>query len=146
MICLVGDAQAALDRIVQNVNFGGSPGHLEIWTGTGPSTVAASPTGTLLANCTCSNPSFGAFGASSGNPPVAVGNVSAGTFAVAASAAATGTAGYFRIKDAWTGSYRMQGTIGLTGSGADLELSSLSITAGSAVTITSFNATLSGIS
>lgn len=56
------------------------------------------------------------------------------------SADATGTAGHFRMRSS-SGTYIREGTVGVTGSGADLELSSVSIVAGGDVTITGFSVT-----
>lgn len=111
-------------------------GVLEIRTGAAPGAGAAD-SGTLLVSITLPTPAFGAAAAG-----VAA---KAGTWEDA-SADATGTAAHFRIKQAGdtggaTGATdeRIEGTVGT--SGADLNLDSVSITAGQGVTIDTFTAT-----
>jgi hypothetical protein len=57
------------------------------------------------------------------------------------SAAATGTAGHFRLSDA-AGTHCEEGTCGATGSGADMTLDNTSIAIGQVVTSTSYTRTL----
>lgn len=108
-------------------------GNLDIYTGNQPADADSAPTGTLLAQFSLGATPFSA--AASG----AVGLTSALTDA---SANATGTAGWFRLKasgddDGATGSTyaRIDGTCGT--SGAQINMSTTSIVAGTSVTLNS---------
>lgn len=103
---------------------------LEIRSGSAPANCAAADSGTVLASITC--PSDWLAAASSGAKAIA------GTWEDL-SADATGTAAHFRIKQSTT--CHIQGTVTATGGGGDMELSSVSITAGQSVTITTFTLT-----
>lgn len=112
-------------------------GVLEIRSGAAPGPNAADG-GTLLVSITLPTPAFGA--AATG---VAA---KAGTWQDT-SADATGTAGHFRIKQSGdtggaTGATdeRIEGTVST--SGADLNLDSVSITAGQTVTVDTFTVTM----
>ena len=113
-------------------------GKLSIYSGTQPAGSNAAPTGTLLVEITL--------------PADACGSSSAGVFAKSGtwedtSADATGTAGYFRLKetgddDSLDGNFdRMDGDITITSGGGELELDSLSITIAQTVTINTFSVT-----
>jgi hypothetical protein len=125
---------AACDAVVDLVDGGSGAGVIRIYTGTKPATPATSPTGTLLAEFTLSDPAFGA--ASSGAATLDVTPA-----LVDSSANATGTAGYFRILDsdeaAGTGLGVVDGTVTATGGGGDLTLNTVSVTSGAEVEITS---------
>lgn len=116
------------------VTFDG--GVLEIRSGAAPGPDAADG-GTLLASITLPADAFGA---------AATGQVAKlGTWSDA-SADATGTAAHFRIKQTGdtgaisTADERIEGTVATTG--ADLNLDSVSITAGQTVTIDTFTLTM----
>lgn len=145
MITSKARAATALDDILDGVNNSGIAGTLRIYGGTPPSTLAASP-GTVLATCTLVDGFFNAFGSadSSATPINAIGYVSGGKFAEDTSADASGTATYFRIYD-WNNVAVYQGTVGVSGSGADLILSTTTIVATGLVTITSCDPTITGI-
>lgn len=119
---------AAADAIADLCDVGGA-GTLEIRTGSQPANPGTAASGTLLATFTLDNPAFGA--ASTGvvtlDPPTSV------------SAAATGTAGYFRIKNN-AGTAIIDGDCGT--SGASLNLNTTSITSGGTVSITSGTLTM----
>lgn len=100
-------------------------GTIEIRTGSRPTSPDDAATGTLLATLTLPTPSFGAASSKSAT----VGSIATVT------AAATGTAGYFRAKSSGGTAY-VDGAVGVTGSGAELELDSTSITSGQDVDIT----------
>jgi len=100
---------------------------LTIYSGSAPAAATDAATGTVLATMTL--PSDWMAAASGGTKALS------GTWQDA-SADATGTAGYFRIVG---GSNTIQGTVGT--SGADLNLTSVSLTAGQSVSITSFTLT-----
>ena len=103
---------------------------LEIRTGAQPANCAAADSGTLLASMTL--PSNWMNAASGGSMTLA------GTWEDL-SADAGGTAAHFRIKQGAT--CHLQGSVTATGGGGDLELSSTSISAAQAVTITGFTLT-----
>lgn len=111
----------------------GASGVLKIFTGAAPANCATADTGTLLATLTCG----ATFGTTSN------GVLTANAIASAA-AAATGTAGYFRIypSAATTTNAVVQGTVGTTG--ADLNLNSTSISSGQTVSVTSLTITANG--
>jgi cytochrome c5 len=100
---------------------------LRIWTGSAPAACATADSGTKLVEMTL--PSDWLSAASSGVVS------KSGTWEDT-SADATGTAGHWRIYESTGTTCHQQGTIGLTGSGEDMEMDSLSITAGQHVTIT----------
>jgi len=127
-------AIAACNAIVDLIDAGTPPGLLNIYTGSAPTNVEDSATGTLLATLTFSTT---AFGAAADATPGAI--ATAATITGDSSADATGTAGYFRITNA-AGTAIMQGTVGT--SGADLNLTSTSIVATEPVNVTSLTFTV----
>lgn len=118
---------ARLDSVESTI---GTAPTLEIRTGAQPANCAAADSGTLLASMTL--PSDWMNAASGGAKTIA------GTWQDL-SADATGTAAHFRVKQGAT--CGMQGNVTATGGGGDIELSSVSITAGQSVTITAFTLT-----
>lgn len=86
---------------------------------------------TLLAECTMSDPAFAA---------PAGGVMSANSIADETSTPNAGDATWFRIVDS-TGSFILDGDVGVTSSGAELELPSITIPLGSALSITSLTLT-----
>jgi hypothetical protein len=118
---------ARLDSIESTT---GTAPALEIRTGAQPTNCAAGDSGTLLASMTL--PSNWMNDASGGTKTLA------GTWQDL-NADAGGTAGHFRIKQGAT--CHLQGSVTATGGGGDLELSSVSISAAQAVTITGFTLT-----
>lgn len=113
---------AAGDAITALLNAGGA-GTIDIRTGAQPTDPAAAATGTVLATFTLPATAFAAFVSGTG---------SLNTVA-AVPASATGTAGWFRMKNN-AGTGVIDGTVGTTG--AELNLSTTSITAGGSVSIT----------
>jgi hypothetical protein len=120
----VAARNARLDAIETAI---GTSAIIKIRTGTAPATCATADSGTVLA--TISLDSDWAAAASSGTKSFQ------GTMADA-SADASGTAAHFRIYASNGTTCHMQGTVGT--SGADLNLTSVSITAGDPITISSF--------
>jgi hypothetical protein len=118
---------ARLDAIEATI---GTSAVLKIRTGSAPANVAAADSGDVLA--TLSLPSDWMEAASSGS------KAKNGTWQDL-SADDDGTAAHFRIYASNGTTAHMQGTVGT--SGADLNLSSVSFTAGQSVTITSFTLT-----
>lgn len=118
---------AQLDAITTAV---GASGKLRIYSGTRPANVAASITGTLLAELTL-NATF-APGSSSG--VLTLNSITADS-----SADNTGTASHFRIWKSDGTTAVADGDVGTSGS--DLNLNSVSITSGGSVSVTSFTIT-----
>lgn len=114
-----GAANAVID-VITDLLDGGT---LEIRSGVKPAATSDSAAGTLLATVTLGAPSFGA--ASTRSATI--------TDPAAATAAATGTAGWFRAKTSG-GTAVIDGTVGT--SGADLNLSTTALVAGGSVDIT----------
>lgn len=134
-------AAAAQDQCLTTITVGGTPGTLRIYAGAVPPDLATAPTGALLAAA-----QMGPGGAV--NPFTATNTttlVSAG-FALpwTGTIVATGTAAYFRVYDG-AGAAVLQGSVGISGSGAELILTSLTFTAGGAFTVSSMQSTISGI-
>lgn len=121
---------ATTNAITALVDAGSGPGVIEIRSGSQPATAQDAATGTLLATVTLADPSFGASatGTATGTDPAAV------------SAVATGTAGWFRVKDS-TGATVFDGSATASGGGGDMQLSSTSLTSGGSVDITSLTYT-----
>lgn len=107
----------------------GTAAVIEIYNGTAPVDADATESNTLLASLTCSG-TFGTVSGSGNNGRITAGSITSDT-----SADATGTATHFRIKTQTGGTVVAQGTVGTTS--ADLILNTVSITAGSTVSITS---------
>jgi hypothetical protein len=126
--------EAAVNAVAALLNeSGGTPASLKIYTGTQPA-LDGSLTGTLLATLT-----FASSGNAFASATAASGTVTAAANAItAATAAATGTAGYFALVSQG-GSTVLTGTVGT--SGADLNLSTLSIVSGATVSCSSFSIT-----
>ncbi len=113
---------AQLDALTTSV---GNAGKLKIYTGSPPASANDAATGTLLSTHTLSSPF--APGASSG--------VLSPTLPSNATAAATGTAGYFRVTKS-DDTVVAQGTCGT--SGADCNLNTTSIVTGGPVQVSSW--------
>lgn len=110
----------------------GSTGYLLIYTGSAPANCAATATGTLLASLPMSS---------------TAGTVSSGVLTFSAftteNAAASGTAGYYRLCTSSAGTTCVsQGICGT--SGADLNLTTTTITSGQPVSVTSWTITAYG--
>jgi hypothetical protein len=124
---------AAADAVVDLVDVGGA-GSLRIYSGTAPADANAALSGnTLLANLPMSATAFGS--ASSGV-------ATAAAITSDSSADATGTATFFRVLAGNGTTVIMQGEVGT--SGADLNLNSVAISSGAAVSVSSFTYTQAG--
>lgn len=120
---------AMLAEIDTQVNSGTAGGFLRIYSGTKPAPGGTATT--LLAELRFSDPAFG-------TPSNGV--VSANAIADETATLATGTATWFRVTNS-SGTYVLDGTVGVTGSGADLILNSTSISANQIVKVSSFTIT-----
>lgn len=118
---------AGVDAITALLNTGGA---IDIRTGAQPAAASDAATGTLLGTLTLSATAFGAS---------ASGTATANAITGDSSADATGTAGWFRAKTAG-GVAVIDGSVGT--SGADMNLSSVSIVAGGTINVTSWTVTL----
>lgn len=123
---------ARTSQMTQLASTIGANAQIIIYSGTAPANVATAPTGTLLVQFAGNATAFGS--ASNG--------VLTANAVVAATAAATGTAGYFRINTSG-GTAVMQGTVGTTGT--DMIVTNTSIASGqvcnfNSLTITAFGA------
>jgi hypothetical protein len=120
---------ARLDAVESTI---GTSAIMEIRTGAQPATCATASSGTVLATISLGSDWMAA--ASSGA------KAKSGTWSDT-SADAPGTAQHFRIFASDGTTCGAQGSITATGGGGDLTLDNTSITAGQAVTITSFSLT-----
>ena len=121
---------AAMDDITSKL---GATGYVLIYTGSAPANCGSAATGTLLASLPMSNPVA---------PSSSSGVLTMSTI-TSATAGNTGTAGYFRLCTSSAGTTCIvQGTVGT--SGADLNLTSTSITSGQTVSVTSWTITAFG--
>lgn len=112
-----------LQKIIDAIDAGAGAGTLKIYDGTRPATGAAITSQVLLAELTFSDPCASA-------PSGGVLTFSAIT--ADASANATGTATWARVADS-TGAFVMDLSVGVAGSGADVELFDITITAAATV-------------
>lgn len=129
-------AKALADAFDDQVNIGSTAAVIDIRTGAQPADPDTAATGTLLGTLTMSDPAFGA--ATDAAPG---GLITASAITNDSSADATGTAGYFRIRATGTGADDVaDGECGT--SGADLNWNTLSITAGSTLSITALTVTM----
>lgn len=129
-------ASAAADAVVDLLDAGNEAAQLRIYDGTPPANVSAAlSSNTLLAALTMSDPAFG----SASNGVATASAITSDT-----SADATGTASFFRLGSMNSGTFTpvIQGNVGT--SGADLNLSSTSITSGGTVSVSSLTYTQSG--
>lgn len=108
-----------------------SAGTIEVRTGAKPSAPADADSGTLLATFTLPAPAFGS---------ASTGVVTAEAIS-GATAAATGTAGHYRVKNNG-GTALWDGTVTITDGGGDLTMPSTSITSGEGVDITGYTMTM----
>lgn len=100
---------------------------VKVYSGTKPANANTAPSGnTLLLTFTMGSTSFAAPSA---------GSASANGLPLSAAGAATATAAWFRAADS-TGATVFDGVAGVTGSGQDIELSTLAITTGLTVNLT----------
>ncbi len=116
---------ALVDVLGGRPDLGTGAGILRIYGGARPAGPGTATTETVLAEVTLADPAFGA-------PATGVKNL---TDPAAVTAAATGTATWFRILDSG-GVAHFDGKVTATGGGGDLTLSTTSLTSGLSVDIT----------
>lgn len=117
---------AAANAVVDSLDAGAGPATIKVYTGSQPATPQTAPTGTLLLTFTLNDPAFGDAATGAATLDVAP--------ALTATGAAAGTAGWFRAADS-TGAAVFDGACGT--SGAELNLSTTTVSTGLDVTITS---------
>lgn len=117
---------ARLDAVETTIGLGPL---LQVRTGAPPVNCAAADSGTVLA--TVNLPSDWMLAASGGS------KAKSGTWQDL-SADAAGTAGHFRIKDAGNTTCHMQGSVGMSGSGADMIVDNTNFATGQVFTVASF--------
>lgn len=120
-----------VNACVDLIDAGAGAGTLKIRTGPQPADADDAATGTLLVTITLPDPAFGAS---------AAGTATAGAITPVA-AAATGTAGWFRVEDSDANTV-FDGNVTATGGGGDLELNTTSLVASENVTISAFTFTV----
>lgn len=128
--CATTPRNAMTDAVVDLIDAGSGPGTVEIRTGSQPATGSDTATGTLLATVTLADPAFGASSSGTANA----------TDPVAVTAVATGTAGWYRVRDS-NGASVFDGAITATGGGGDMTVANTSIVTAQPVDITSFSVT-----
>ena len=102
-------------------------GTIEFFTGVVNGTFGNPPSGAKIATLTLANPSFQAS---------ASGAMTANTIQSDVSADTTGTIGCFVLKDS-SATIQLDGSVGTTGSGQDLQFASVSATTGDTIAMTS---------
>ena len=124
---------ASTNAITACINTGSTnpAGQLLIYTGSQPSTPETTATGTLLVTVNFANPAF-ATSDSTGTAGLASGT------AISATISTSGTAGWFRVVDR-NGYDMFDGSIGVSGSGADMIFDSVAFVAGGTCTINSMS-------
>jgi hypothetical protein len=123
---------AILDQIETTA---GTSAVIKIWTGSAPANCGAADSGTKLVE-------FDLASDWAGN--ASAGSKSLSSTPLSATAANTGTAGYFRLYDSTATICHMQGTVTATGGGGDATIDNTSITSGQTVQITSWSITAPG--
>lgn len=104
----------------------GASAKVKFYTGAAPTSVNDAATGTLLAECVCNATAFGTVT----NGVLTAQDVAGETYVGRDhSANATGTIGYCRITDSADTAILQSNSVGITGSGAEVILPSLSVTA-----------------
>lgn len=118
------------DAVDTAVNAGAGAGTIKIYTGSQPATADTAASGTLLATFTLADPAFG---------PASSGTITLQGVPLTVAAAATGTAGWFRMATS-TPTTVLDGSVGTSGN--QINLNTTSITLGVNVTITSGTITM----
>lgn len=111
-------------------------GVIQIWSGSRPGTPGGTPGGTKLVTFDCTGAPFGISSSGSGEKHIT-------SLPCTGTIHATGTAGFFQwVSDTVGGSVLCDGTVGVSGSGEDCILSSLSLSTTGSITLDSFSVTL----
>lgn len=113
----------------------GTSAVVKIFTGSAPANCGTADSGTKLVEFDLA--SDWASAASSGSKSLS-------STPISATAAGTGTAGYYRIYESTATTCHEQGTVTVTGGGGDMTIDNTSITSGQTVKITSWTKTAPG--
>jgi hypothetical protein len=113
----------------------GTSAVVKVFTGSQPADCATADSGTLLVEFDLG--SDWAAAASSGSKALS-------STPISATAAGTGTAGYYRIYESTATTCHEQGSVTVTGGGGDMTIDNASITTGQTVKITSWTKTAPG--
>lgn len=124
---------ALADAVTTRADSGTGAATIKVYTGSQPASANDAATGTLLATFTCSDPSFGA---------AASGVITLAGTPKTATAAATGTAGWFRLESNTAVTTVIDGSVTASGGGGDMTLDNTSITSGQTVNLTSGTITM----
>ena len=116
-----------LDNIKTAIDAGSGAGKLKLYTGAKPATGAAITTQTLLGTVLCSDPCA---------PAANAGVLTFSAFTDDSNAAASGDAVWARFTDS-ADNFVADASVGISGSGADIILNSVSIASGGIIRITS---------
>lgn len=123
---------AELDSIETTV---GVSAVLKIFTGAAPANCGTADSGTKLVEFDL---------ASDWAAAASAGAKALNNTPITATAAGTGTAGYWRLYESTATTCHMQGTVTATGGGGDATIDNTSITSGQTITITSWSLTAPG--
>ncbi len=134
-VIAIADTKAMLDTLTALFNTGGTA-NLYIRSGAQPATTLTADSGTLGATLPMNATAFGASTSATSN---GLATATANAITSDTNAAASITAGHFRIKNG-AGTVKAQGNVGT--SGTDMILNTTTITAGDTVACTSFKITL----
>lgn len=124
----IASRNVVADAIADLVDAGAGSGLLRVYTGTQPASADLAPTGTLLATFTTNDPAFGTSGTGTVDLVVVP--------AVSTTGVAAGDAGWFRLLDS-TGATVLDGSVTATGGGGDLIMSTVTVSIGLALQLTS---------
>jgi len=127
---------AAADAVVDLADAGSGAAYIELRSGSKPATPGDTATGTLLVTFTLNDPAFGNAGASAaGRADLSL------SPAISATGAASGDVGWFRLYDS-DDNVIMDGTVSATGGGGDLTMSTVTVSSGLDVNLTSGSVTM----
>jgi len=129
----VASRSAAADAVADLIDAGAGSGLLRVYTGSQPASADIAATGTLLAVFTLNDPAFGAAAAGTATLSVAP--------ALSTTGVAAGDAGWFRIIDS-TGATVLDGSVTASGGGGDLIVSTITVSIGLTLQLTSGTITM----
>lgn len=122
---------AAAGAVAGLIDAGSGPGYIEIRSGTQPTAADDTATGSVLVTVELPDPSFGA----------AASGVSTANAIGAATATASGTAGWFRAYDSAANKV-MDGSVTVTGGGGQMTLNTTTISIGTDIAVTAWTITM----
>lgn len=129
----VASRNATADAIADAVDAGSGAGLVRVYTGSQPASADLAATGTLLAEFELNDPAFGAATAGAASLSVSP--------AVSTTGLAAGDAGWFRLLDS-TETTVMDGSVTATGGGGDLIMSTVTVSIGLTLQLSSGTITM----